>query len=369
MTDRLPLGHQDRCRAWSSRPVLARARTVAWSTKTVSARLGLSEQQRPEKGVCILNSHGLFVGIGISADNLDVAVLPGSDSWRVPNDAEGIASLVEHFARLQPTLVAVEATGGYEAPVAAELATADIPVAVVNPRQVRDFARSTGKLAKTDSIDAMVLAHFAKALRPTPRPIPDAQDRELRSLLARRRQLVQMQTAERNRLARATLSVKLRIQTHLAWLKDELKDLDRDLGDSLRSTPIWNDKDELLKTVPGVGKNLSLTLIAELPELGSLNRYQIAALVGVAPFNRDSGSFRGHRSVWGGRASVRAALYMSTLVATRFNPLIKTFYDRLCAKGKPKKVALAACMRKLLTILNVMVNRHTPWNPSYHQSA
>ena len=319
--------------------------------------------------MCILNSDGLFVGIDVSAGNLDVAVSPSSDLWRVPNDANGIASLLEHFGRLQPTLVVMEATGGYEVPVAAELATADMPVAVVNPRQVRNFARSTGKLAKTDSIDAMVLAHFAKALRPAPRPIPDTQARELQSLLARRRQLVQMQSAERNRLVRTTPPVKKRIQSHLAWLKEELKDLDRDLGDSLRNTPIWREKDELLRTVPGVGQNLSLTLIAELPELGSLNRYQIAALVGVAPFNRDSGSFRGHRSVWGGRASVRAALYMATLVATRFNPLIKTFYDRLCAKGKHKKVALTACMRKLLTILNVMVNRHTPWDPSYHQPA
>jgi transposase len=259
--------------------------------------------------------------------------------------------------------VVLEASGGLEVHIASSLVTAGVPVAVINPRQVRDFAKALGRLAKTDVLDAQVLAMFADMVRPTPRPLPDDQTRILSGLLARRRDLVAMLVAEKNRLPRATPMACRSIQAHISWLKQELKDLDQDLGDTLRQSPIWREKEDLLRSVPGVGKVLSITLLAELPELGSLGRHQIAALVGVAPMNRDSGTLRGKRTVWGGRAPVRAALYMATLVATRFNPVIRTFYLRLCAAGKPKKLALTACMRKLLVILNAMINHRCPWSP------
>ena len=232
---------------------------------------------------------------------------------------------------------------------------------VVNPRQVRDFAKATGKLAKTDSIDAQVLAHFGQAVRPTPRSLPDAQTQALEALLVRRRQVIAMLTAEKNRLSRASTTVRQGIRAHITYLQGELRNLDNALGDSLRTSPLWRERDNLLKSVPGVGPVLSLTILAAMPELGTLGRRQAASLVGVAPLNRDSGALRGKRRVWGGRAQVRAALYMATLVATRFNPVIRAFYQRLCATGKPKKVALTACMRKLLTILNAMLKHRTPW--------
>ena len=232
---------------------------------------------------------------------------------------------------------------------------------VVNPRQVRDFAKATGKLAKTDSIDAQVLAHFGQAVRPTPRSLPDAQTQALEALLVRRRQVIAMLTAEENRLSRASTTVRQGIRAHITYLQGELRNLDNALGDSLRTSPLWRERDNLLKSVPGVGSVLSLTILAAMPELGTLGRRQAASLVGVAPLNRDSGALRGKRRVWGGRAQVRAALYMATLVATRFNPVNRAFYQRLCATGKPKKVALTACMRKLLTILNAMLKHRTPW--------
>ena len=306
----------------------------------------------------------VFVGIDVSTERLDVAVRPTGETWQVSHDSQGIGEVVEHLEKLAPRLVVLEATGGVEMTLAGELAASGRHVAVVNPRQVRDFARATGKLAKTDALDAHVLAHFAEAVRPAPRPLPDAGTRELAALVARRRQLVEMITAEKNRLRTAGRRIRPKVQEHIRWLEDNLADLDRDLGDFIRSSPIWRDKDQLLQSTPGVGPVLSMTLLSELPELGTLNRAEIAALVGVAPFNRDSGTMRGKRKVWGGRAQVRAALYMAALVATRFNPVLRAFYQRLCAAGKPKKLAMTACMRKLLTILNLMVRRNRHWNPS-----
>lgn len=304
-----------------------------------------------------------FVGIDVAAGHLDVAVHPGDQIWGVANDGEGITHLVERLQGIAPGLVVLEATGGIELPLVGALATAGLPVVVINPRQVRDFARATGRLAKTDKIDARVLAQFAAAVRPTPRPLPDETAQELVELLTRRRQLVAMMTAERNRLGRARSRVREHIRAHVRWLEDELKVLDHELGDRIRSSPLWREKENLLRSVPGVGRIVSATLVASLPELGALSRREIAALVGVAPFNRDSGTLRGKRTVWGGRAQVRAVLYMGALAATRFNPVIRAFYERLLAAGKPKKVALVACMRKLLTVLNAIVHQGSPWNP------
>jgi transposase len=255
----------------------------------------------------------------------------------------------------------MEATGGFEMSLAAALGETGIPAAIVNPRQVRDYARSTGKLAKTDAIDAQILADFAAAVHPEPRPLADVQTRELKDILARRRQLNEMITAEKNRLQRARRVLRDHIKAHIAWMEKEMLDMDTALKQFIEESPIWREKDNLFQSVPGIGPVISTTLVVELPELGILNRKQIAALVGVAPFNRDSGKMRGKRKVWGGRASVRAALYMGTLVATRFNPVIRRFYQRLIAAGKTKKVAITACMRKLLIILNAMIKHLTPW--------
>ena len=304
-----------------------------------------------------------YVGIDVSKDYLDVAVRPTGQQWRMGNTEEGRDQLVERLQGLSPALVVLEATGSLEVPVAAALGTADLPVAVVNPRQVRDFARATGKLAKTDKLDAQVLALFAERVRPVPRPLPNLQSRELSALLARRRQLVAMLTTERNRLGTALPNVRPGIQEHIAWLESKLGELSDRMSQLLRESPLWRETEDLLRGVPGVGPVLSTTLLAELPELGTLDRRQIAALVGVAPLNRDSGTLRGKRTVWGGRAKVRAVLYMAALVASRFNPVIRAFYQRLLAAGKPKKVALTACMRKLLTILNAILKHRTPWNP------
>lgn len=303
-----------------------------------------------------------YVGIDVAKARLDVAVGSTAQVWSVPNQEEGIRQVVSRLGELSPALVVLEATGGQEVPVVAALAAAGLPVVVVNPRQVRDFAKATGRLAKTDALDAQVLARFGEAVRPEPRPLPDAEAQALQALVARRRQVVGMLTAEKNRLGSALPPVRKRIQSHLRWLHQELADLEKELGTTLRQSPLWREKDALLRSVPGVGRVLSLTLLAHLPELGSLNRRQIAALVGVAPLNRDSGTLRGRRTVWGGRASVRAALYMAALAGTQRNPLLRAFYQRLLAAGKPKKVALTACMRKLLTILNAMVKHGTPWN-------
>ena len=269
---------------------------------------------------------------------------------------------------LSPALIVLEATGGLELPVVAALGAAGLPVVVVNPKQVRDFAKAIGKLAKTDLLDAEVLALFAERVRPTPRPLPDAEARALSALLARRRQLIVMLTAERNRLSRALPSIRPGVEEHIAWLKEKLRALDEELAHAIRQSPLWRERENLLRSIPGVGPVLTFTLLAELPELGTLDRKQIAALVGVAPLNRDSGVLRGKRTVWGGRAPVRAALYMAALVATRFNPVIRSFYERLRTAGKAKKLAITACMRKLITIINAMLKHHAPWNPIITQT-
>lgn len=302
-----------------------------------------------------------YVGIDVSQDCLDVAVAPEGKPWQLPHTEAGIRELGEQLRALGPQLVVVEATGGLEMPLAVALDAAGISVAVVNPRQVRDFARSLGKLAKTDRLDAQILAQFGAATRPVPRRLGDAQTQELQALVARRRQVLQMHTAELQRRQRALPVVRPRIDRVLAVLDKELEDLNRDLEDRLRQSPLWREQEDLLHSVPGVGPALTFSLLAGLPELGTLSRKQIAALVGVAPLNRDSGRWRGKRVVWGGRATVRAALYMPTVVAVRWNPTLRAFYHRLLAAGKPKKVALVACMHKLLTILNAMLKHRTPW--------
>jgi transposase len=303
---------------------------------------------------------GIYAGVDVAQAYLDAAV-DGSAPWRVANDAAGVAALVATLAALGPALVVLEATGGLEAVLAAELAGAGVPVAVVNPRQVRDFARATGQLAKTDALDARVLARFAAAVRPEPRALPDAAAAELRALVARRRQLVEMLTAERNRLRATSTALRPRIEAHVRFLRAAIAELDRDLDAAVRAGPLWREKEDLLRSVPGVGPVVSATLLAELPELGALGPKQLAALVGVAPLNRDSGIRRGTRAVWGGRASVRAALYMAALVAVRHNPAIRAVHARLRAAGKPPKVALVACMRKLLLTLNAILRDRTAW--------
>lgn len=303
-----------------------------------------------------------FIGIDVSKDRLDVHVLPSEESFAVARDGEGLTGLIERLGPLTPHLVVLEATGGFELTVAAALVAAGIPLAVVNPRQIRDFARATGQLAKTDALDAKAIARFAEKVRPEPRPVPDEQARALGELVARRRQLIEMMTAERNRRRQLTSRRLIKsIDRLLALLQKELSELDRDVGEGIRGTPAWRERDELLRSVPGVGDIVARTLIADLPELGRLDRKQIAALVGVAPLNRDSGKMRGKRTTWGGRAKVRCALYMAALVASRCNPVLAAFYQRLLRAGKAKKLALTAVMRKLLTILNAMVRDNRRW--------
>jgi transposase len=301
-----------------------------------------------------------WVGIDVAKGHLDVAI-EGGRHWRVPNEERGITALVRQLQEVRPHLVVLEATGGYERGVTAAIAEGGIPVAVVNPRQVRDFAKATGVLAKTDVLDARVLARFAATVQPAPRGLADAQAEELRDLLTRRRQVVGMLTAEKNRLKQATRLVRERIKEHITFLEAELDQSTRDLDGLLQGSPLWRAQEDLLQSVPGIGPVASVTLVAALPELGRLSRKEIAKLVGIAPLNRDSGRRQGHRMVWGGRAEVRAVLYMATLVATRHNPIIRTMYQRLLAAGKPKKVALVACMRKLLVILNAIVKHQVPW--------
>jgi transposase len=308
-------------------------------------------------------SDPLFIGIDVAKAKLDVATYPTERTASFPNDGPGIDQLIEYLQELEPTLVVLEATGGYERAIAAAVAVQGIAIAVVNPRQVRDFAKATGKLAKTDAIDAAVIARFGDAVRPQARPLLDPEAEKLRALVTRRRQLVEMTAAERNRLGTAAKAVQPDIEEHIKWLQARLKDIDDDLGRTIQSSPIWHAKEQLLRSVPGIGPVVSQVLVAELPELGTMSRKQVAALVGVAPMNRDSGTLRGHRTVWGGRATVRAALYMATLSSTRHNPVIRDFYRRLIEAGKAPKVALVACMRKLLTIANAMLKNSTAWDP------
>jgi transposase len=308
-----------------------------------------------------MNPHPIFVGIDISKQFLDLALRPTAKVWRVEHTDTGRQQVVTDLQALQPELIVLEATGGLELPLAAALAAAGLNLAVVNPRQVRNFAKALGILAKTDALDAQVLAHFADAVRPAVQALPDEATQGLAALLARRRQLLEMLTAEKNRHASALPAVRAQVQRHITWLERELADLNTDLDHQLRQSPVWVAKQKLFFSVPGVGRVLTLTLLADLPELGTLDRKKIAALVGVAPLNDDSGQHRGRRLVWGGRAEVRQVLYMAALSATRFNSVIRTFYQRLRQAGKPFKVAITACMRKLLTILNAIIRTHTPW--------
>jgi transposase len=301
------------------------------------------------------------IGIDVSQATLDVAVYPTAEHWQTTNDEVGIGELVERVRALAPALIVLEASGGYETPVLAMLGSAGLPVVAVNPRQVRDFARSMGRLAKTDALDAQVLAQFAAVVQPELRPVPDAATRELSALLARRRQLVEMRTAESNRLGRALEAVRPEIGEHLRYLDKRIRALDRELHDRLRRSPLWRAKDDLLRSIPGVGPVLSTTLLAEVPELGTLGHKQLAALIGVAPLNRDSGRMRGRRTVWGGRARVRAVLYMAAATAIRHNSACTALYERLIHSGKAHQVAIVACMHKLLRICNAMIRTNTAW--------
>ena len=317
-----------------------------------------------------MEQEATYVGIDVAKTQVDVAVRPTDDRWEVPYNDAGVRQLVSRLKALEPALALLEATGGLELPLVAALATEELSVVVVNPRQARDFAKATGKLAKTDRLDAAAIAHFAEAIQPPARPLRDADTQMLNSLVARRHQVMTMLVSEKNRLSSVTTAaVRPSIEEHILWLERTLDDLDKSLRRTLRKSPVWREKDDLLRSVPGVREQFSLALLAYLPELGALDRRQVAALVGVAPFNRDSGTLRGKRTVWGGRARVRAALYMGALAATRFNPVIRDFYQRLLAAGKPKKLALTACMRKLLVILNSMVKHGSPWCDPSPQAA
>jgi transposase len=305
----------------------------------------------------------LFVGIDVAKATLDIAVRPTAETWSASNDATGLDALVTCLEALAPTLIVLEATGGYQGPLVAALAAAALPVVVVNPRHIRAFAQAVGILAKTDRLDARVMAHVAEAVKPAPRPLPEAETQELRALLVRRRPLVAMVSAERARLDTAPPGIQEASQAHIAWLTTEITGRDDALTHASQTHPEWQAKDAVWQSMPGVGPVLARTMLGQVPELGTWGPKPLAALIGVAPFNRDSGTLRGRRTVYGGRAEVRAVLYMGALVATRHNPVIKAFYERLRAAGKAKKVALTACMHTLLTIMNAMVRDRKPWQP------
>lgn len=308
------------------------------------------------------NKKEIFIGIDVSKKKLDVAARPTGEFMSFSNNDDGISCVVDFVKSFFPTLIVLEATGGLETATVGMLADKGLPVVVINPRQVRDFAKATGKLAKTDEIDAHLIARFGEAVRPELRLLKDQDAQKLAALITRRRQIVGMITAEKNRLHAAPKWTSKDIQTNISWLEKCLKKVDKDLQNLLKKSPVWREKDEILRSNPGVGPVLSMTLLSGLPELGTLNRKEIAALVGVAPLNRDSGLFRGKRMIWGGRANIRSVLYMSVICAMRFNPAIKKFYERLRLAGKLHKVAITACMRKLLVILNTMIKNHTCWS-------
>ena len=304
----------------------------------------------------------IFVGIDVSKVRFDVAIHAQATTWQAANTDAGIAALIQQLTEIEPTLILLEATGGFELGLVAALALAKLPVVVTNPRRVRNFARATGQLAKTDKLDAQMLAHFAAALRPEVRPLPSAQEEQLTALLTRRRQIVDMLTVEKNRLHTVRAALRADIEEHLAWLQEKLAKLDAEIDQFIQATPLWQDKDAILQSAPGIGRITASTLLAMLPELGTLNRQEIAALVGLAPVNKDSGKKRGKRRIFGGRAPVRSVLYMATLAAKKHNPVIKKFYEHLLGQGKEKKVALTACMRKLLVILNAMLHANQAWH-------
>jgi transposase len=307
-----------------------------------------------------------FVGIDVSKEHLDIACRPEPTRWRVANDSAGIGQCIAQLRPLKPALIVLEATGGWQGALVAALAVAKLPVAVLNPRQIRDFAKATGQLAKTDALDAGVIAHFAEAVHPTPRPLPDETTQQLDAMLQRRRQLLEMLVAERHRVALAHPTVRDSLTRHMDYLQRLIDETDAEISTRIRTTPVWRETDDLLQSTPGIGPVLSATLQAALPELGVLNQREIAKLVGVAPLNDDSGKRSGARHIRGGRAEIRAVLYMATLTATRCNPVINSFYHRLLARGKAQKVAITAAMRKFLTILNAMVKTRTPWNARIH---
>lgn len=313
-------------------------------------------------------SSSFYIGIDVANAQLAVACRPTDAQWTVPHTAGGIGRLVRRLSRLRPTLIVLEATGGVELHVASELAAAALPVAVVNPRQVRHFAHATGRLAKTDALDAAVLAQFAEAVRPMARPLPDAATQLLGALVTRRRQLVAMLTAEQNRRSRALRALHGEIRLHIQWLEKRLAALDADIQQQIRGSAIWRDQDDLLQSMPGIGPVVSRTLLAELPELGTLDRRAVAALVGVAPLNHESGTWRGRRRIGGGRGHIRAVLYMAAITAVRCNPVIRSFYDRLRGAGKTAKVALTACMRKIVTILNAIMKHKVPWHGAFQNA-
>jgi len=310
-----------------------------------------------------MKEEAVCVGVDVAKSTLDVASSDSGETRQFANNDEGISQAVRYISGVKPSGIILEATGNLEMPLAAALQGGGLPVVVINPRQVRDFARATGALAKTDAIDARVLALFGARVKPEIRPLPDTKVREMRNLLTRRRQLIEMLTAEHNRLSQGDKDIRPSIENHIKWLEEALSEINDDLDRRIRLSPSWVEKDNLLKSVPGVGKVVSSSLLIELPELGKLNRRKIASLVGVAPLNRDSGTMRGRRTVWGGRAKLRAVLYMAALVASRCNPIIAAFYQRLLDAGKVKKVALVACMRKLLTILNAILRTMAVWQP------
>jgi transposase len=354
---RVPLGHKDRFVARAAASGSHKARTVDSATPYKRREPASRKDGRKEKGM-----NGIYVGIDVSKDSLDVAILPSGEKRQFSNNEVGMSKLIDKLRKRHPTLIVMEPTGGYEIPVAGGLAAEDLPVAIVNARQIRDYARAVGKLAKTDKLDAEVIAEFAQKVQPEVRPLRDDENQEIKALVSRRRQLTEMLVAEKNRLAIAPKVLKAKIMAHIEWLKQEIDDLDGNLRQQIEASPIWREYDNLLRSVPGIGNVLSATLLAELPELGRLNRREIASLAGVAPFNHDSGTIRGKRRIWGGRSSVRSSLYIAVLVGIRYNPVIKAFYMRLLEKGKAKKVALVACMRKLLTIINSMIRYKKAWS-------
>jgi transposase len=334
----------------------------------LAVRIGKDEPTRDAGHAALLLKTTMpqsFVGIDVSKARLDGSCRPDGTAFSEPNDPAGIAAVVARLKALNPGRIVLEATGGLEGPLAAALVVAGLPAVIVNPRQVRDFARAAGRWAKTDRIDAEVLAHFAEAIRPEVRPLPDEQGRQLEALIVRRRQLIEMRAAETNRLGSTTSHVIRRdLEAHIRYLGRQIVELDKGLEGLIEASPVWKAKDDLLRGVPGIGKVVSRTILASLPELGRLSNKQISALVGVAPVARDSGALHGRRCIAGGRGTVRAILYMAALTAKRYNPVLKAFYDRLIAAGKATKVALTAVMRKLLTIINAMVRRNQRWDPS-----
>ena len=331
--------------------------------QTNEAKISLkSETIKSDTTRCVQDVQGAFIGIDVSKSRLDVDAYPNVTPRSFPNDETGRGELSDWLHRLQPTLIVIEATGGLQTPLVAKLVANGLQVAVVNPRQTRDFAKALGILAKTDQVDARMLARFAQAIRPEVRPQPGRETVALAGVLARRQQLVEMLTAENNRLLMAHPLVAKTIKQHITWLQKRLAASDADLDNMIRKSAVWQHKAALLESVPGVGRVTATAMLAQLPELGVLSNKQIAGLVGVCPYSRDSGAMRGRRTIWGGRASLRAVLYMAALVGSRYNPVLKAFYQKLVKAGKPKKVALVACMRKLLTILNAMIKHDKPWH-------